>query len=99
MNVRVEGTGGGGQEIKLEYNSVMSELGKAREKLLALTLPSPNEGSLGRNQLNYTDVWLERELNLNAILEIYIEAVNKNIEDTEANVTMLRDQDEAIQRQ
>lgn len=95
MGVNVEG----GQEIKMEYSSVMRELGNAMQKLVVLTLPYINEGSLGKNQLEYTDQWLEREAHLKIFLESYMGVVQKNIEDTEANVTMLRDQDEAIQRQ
>ena len=40
--------------------------------------------------------WIDRETNLEKVFEQYIKIVQKNIEDTRANIDLLKEQDEAI---
>ena len=83
-------------QIKLDYSEVIGQLNDAERALEVLTLPSPSEEELGQNQLAFTKKWLEREENIKQMLKAYIIAVQKNIEDTRANVAILKKQDEAI---
>ncbi|ASN07408.1 hypothetical protein CFK40_14165 [Virgibacillus necropolis] len=94
----MKSSSGGTAEIRLDYAAVMSELDKVKQALEALQLAQTSEGLYGQNNLNYTDQWLDRENRLHATFQQYIQIVQKNIEDTKANVTMLKNQDEAINR-
>lgn len=84
------------QKIKLDYSEVTQQLNDMERALEALTLPSPPENELGQNKLGFTDKWLEREEYIKQMVIAYKMAVQKNIEDTRANVTALKKQDEAI---
>ncbi|MGA9289847.1 MAG: YwqI/YxiC family protein [Anaerobacillus sp.] len=97
MNKTVSG-GGSSTEIKLNYSEVMSKLEEAKIALQHLTLPEPSSGQLGRNKMNYTDAWINREQNLQRLLKDYMTVVLQNLEDTKANVDSLKEQDEAITR-
>ncbi len=90
--------GGSSTEIKLHYSEVIAKLEKAKNAVQHLTLPEPSSGQLGRNKLNYTDAWINREQNLQSLLKDYMTVVQKNLEDTKANVDSLKEQDEAITR-
>ncbi|RIW30400.1 hypothetical protein D3H55_16840 [Bacillus salacetis] len=98
MNV-ISGPGGGsGQQIKLNHAAVMAKLNDVINSLERLQMNPPAEGQLGRNKLGYTDAWIQREQNIHQLLKEYIAVVEKNVEDTKANVTSLKEQDEAITR-
>lgn len=86
------------QKIKLDYSEVTQQLNDMERALEALTLPSPPEDELGQNKLGFTDKWIEREEYIKLMVIDYKMAVQKNIEDTRANVTALKKQDEAIVR-
>ncbi|MFC7373506.1 YwqI/YxiC family protein [Fictibacillus iocasae] len=86
------------QTIKLQFDEVTQQLSKTQRTLDAVSLPAPSESSLGRNQLQFTTQYLERENNLHKMVLDYIKAVTKNIEDTKANVEILKKQDQAIFR-
>ncbi|MYL62228.1 hypothetical protein GLW07_02545 [Bacillus hwajinpoensis] len=90
--------GGSSTEIKLNYSEVMTKLEVAKNAVQHLTLPEPSTGQLGRNKMNYTDAWINREQNLQRLLKDYMTVVQKNIEDTKANVDSFKEQDEAITR-
>lgn len=99
VKASVKGNGaGGGTEIKLNYDSVVSELDNVKQALGALSLPKVDGSAYGENKLNYTDQWLEREKGLDLTFSEYIEVVQKNIEDTISNVKTIKEQDEAIKR-
>ncbi|MBF0705397.1 YwqI/YxiC family protein [Alkalihalobacillus hwajinpoensis] len=97
MYIAVSG-GGSSTEIKLNYSEVMTKLEEAMNAVQHLTLPEPSAGQLGRNKINYTDAWINREQNLQRLLQDYMTVVQKNLEDTKANVDSLKEQDEAITR-
>jgi hypothetical protein len=86
------------QQIKLNHSAVMAKLNEAINSLEQLQLNPPAQEQLGRNKLNYTDAWIQREQNIQLLLKEYIATVEKNIEDTKANVEALKQQDEAITR-
>ncbi|MGG1688412.1 YwqI/YxiC family protein [Pseudalkalibacillus sp. NRS-1564] len=90
--------GGSSTEIKLNYSEVMTKLEEAMSAVQHLTLPEPSGGQLGRNKMNYTDAWINREQNLQSLMKDYMTVVQKNLEDTKANVDSLKEQDEAITR-
>ncbi|RID89382.1 hypothetical protein D1953_02115 [Peribacillus asahii] len=84
------------QKIKLDYSEVIQQLNDVKKQLSELHLPSPSETKLGQNQLTFTKEWLQREENLQKMVIQYMQAVQKNVEDTHANVDILKKQDEAI---
>jgi hypothetical protein len=84
------------QEIKLDYSKVMQQLDEVNNALDDLSLPALSKDQLGQNQLEFTNVWIQREENLHTMVKNYIEAVKKNIKDTRASVDILKKQDEAI---
>ncbi|MGM0751804.1 MAG: DUF5344 family protein [Bacillota bacterium] len=98
MNVSSGSGGGSTQQIKLNHSEVMAKLNEALKSLERLQLKAPAQEQLGRNKLNYTDAWIQREQNIQLLLKEYIATVEKNIEDTKANVEALKQQDEAITR-
>ncbi len=79
-------------KIKLDYNEVIGQLNDVERALEALTLPSPPEHELGQNQLGFTKEWFEREETIKNMLKAYTRCVQKNIEDTRANVAILKKQ-------
>jgi hypothetical protein len=98
MNVNPGSGGGSAQQIKLNHTAVMAKLNEVINSLERLQLKPPAQEQLGRNKLNYTDAWIQREQNIQLLLKEYIATVEKNIEDTKANVEALKQQDEAIIR-
>jgi hypothetical protein len=98
MNVNTGSGGGSGQQIKLDHSAVMAKLNEVISSLERLQLNPPAQEQLGRNKLNYTDAWIQREQNIRLLLKEYIATVEKNVEDTKANVEALKEQDEAITR-
>ncbi|MBM7647491.1 hypothetical protein JOC78_000412 [Bacillus ectoiniformans] len=83
-------------EIKLKHAAVIDQLNKVRSKLEAVVIPAPP--SVGANQMDYTSAWTEREEAIHQMVNQYKEIVSKNLEDTKANVDLLKDQDEAMVR-
>lgn len=86
------------QTIKLQFHDVIQQLSETQRALDALNLPAPSAGALGKNELQFTKEWLEREENLHKMILEYMNVVTKNIEDTKANIEILKHQDEAIFR-
>ncbi len=84
--------------IKLNHAAVMKKLEQVSSTLQAVSLKSPPARALGRNNLDFTKKWLEREAEICNMVKQYKEAVRKNIEDTRSNVDTLKEQDEAIAR-
>lgn len=82
--------------IKLKHEAVMTQLDNVKRALDAIECPAPSDSSLGKNQLDFTSQWLERERDIHNMMLRYIEIVHKNVEDTRANVDLLKKQDEAI---
>lgn len=83
-------------EIKLQYNRVVGQLNHAKGALGNVTLDQPTDAE--GNQLDITAKWSTREANIQTLVSEYIKGVQKNLEDTRANVDMLKDQDEAVVR-
>ncbi|UXH46458.1 YwqI/YxiC family protein [Rossellomorea vietnamensis] len=96
MNVNPGSGGGSAQQIKLNHHAVMAKLNEVMHNLERLQLNPPAQEQLGRNKLHYTDAWIQREQNIHQILKDYIAVVEKNIQDTKANVEALKQQDEAV---
>ncbi|WLR42876.1 YwqI/YxiC family protein [Bacillus carboniphilus] len=81
--------------IKLDYGTVIKQLEEIEGMVQRL------EGSLscysvGVNQLPFIEQWDEREDSINQLVRQYKEEVLKSIDDTKANVQLIKDQDEAI---
>lgn len=81
-------------EIKLKYDTVIKTLESVKDALADVTIGAA--GSNGKNSLDYTKKYHEREENIKTMLGDYKKAVQKNIEDTKDNVDSLKEQDEAI---
>ncbi|AZB44988.1 hypothetical protein CEF21_20815 [Bacillus sp. FJAT-42376] len=82
--------------IKLDHTTVMSQLKEMENALKEVVIEPFDAASLGDMKLAFTDIMLQREESIHRMAKEYIEAVSKNIEDTKANVTSLKEQDEAI---
>ena len=85
-------------EIKLNYEAVMKELNEVKSALANVNIATPESSLLGKNKLDFTTYWLEREARIHQLIIEYVGVVEKNIEDTKANVKALKEQDEAIIR-
>ncbi|MGP1909664.1 YwqI/YxiC family protein [Metabacillus sp. JX24] len=83
-------------QIKLNHAEMIGKLNEVRRALEALTLDVPGEA--GENKLDFTQKWLDREAALHQFVAQYTAVVQKNLEDTRANLDMLKEQDEAIVR-
>jgi len=81
--------------IRLEFEKVMKELSEIEKTLSTINISSPQLSHLGNNQLDFTKAWLEREIKIEQLLTEYIQVVQKNVEDTKANIRLLKEQDEA----
>lgn len=81
-------------EIKLKYGAVMKQLESVSSALEAVSIG--NEGSNGKNKLDYTSKYHSREAKLVSMISEYKQAVHKNIADVKDNVDSLKEQDEAI---
>ncbi|AOA56402.1 putative protein YwqI [Bacillus subtilis] len=81
-------------EIKLKYDAVIKTLESVKDALADVSIGAA--GSNGKNKLDYTKKYHEREENIKTMLGDYKKAVQKNIEDTKDNVDSLKEQDEAI---
>lgn len=81
-------------EIQLQYAHVSGRLAQATQAVERVTLPDIPVS--GNNQLAFTASWSENEGILQQLLSAYQSAVRKSIADTQANVDLLRHQDEVI---
>ncbi|TYS09995.1 hypothetical protein FZC70_08210 [Bacillus subtilis] len=81
-------------EIKLKYDTVIKTLETVKNALADVSIGAA--GSNGKNNLEYTKKYHERETSIKTMLGDYKKAVQKNIEDTKDNVDSLKEQDEAI---
>ncbi|MBM7605175.1 hypothetical protein JOC75_003198 [Metabacillus crassostreae] len=84
--------------IKLNYQAVIKDLNEAKAALHHVKLATPSSGDLGKNKLDYTSYFLEREARIHQLINEYVSIVEKNLEDTKVNVRSLKEQDEAITR-
>ncbi|MDL4840552.1 YwqI/YxiC family protein [Aquibacillus rhizosphaerae] len=84
--------------IKLNHAEIMRKLNQIQNTTRTLRLKTPPSSKLEDNRLEFTDKWEKREANLVQLIDEYVSIVEKNVVDTEANVTSLKDQDEAITR-
>jgi len=82
--------------IQLNDETVADRLDEAKRALASLAMEKIATHALGRNQIIFTEQLMTREKTFQSLLEKYIEGVQKNIADTEANVQLLKRQDEAI---
>lgn len=82
--------------IKLDYETVIQTLEEIDRVIGKLSLPSLSPDTLGQNQLNFTTQWLLREETIHTLVTQYKEVVLKNVDDTKANVDLLKEQDETM---
>ncbi|MET1178806.1 YwqI/YxiC family protein [Peribacillus simplex] len=82
--------------IKLNHPAVTKQVDQVKTALGTVTLGNLPAGELGSNKLEFTSKWIDREINLEKVFEQYIKIVQKNVEDTRANIDLLKEQDEAI---
>ncbi|WKB36323.1 DUF5344 family protein [Terrilactibacillus sp. S3-3] len=83
--------------IQLNDETVADRLDEAKRALASLAMEKIATHALGRNQIIFTEQLMTREKTFQSLLEKYIhQGVQKNIADTEANVQLLKRQDEAI---
>ncbi|TDL77915.1 YwqI/YxiC family protein [Peribacillus frigoritolerans] len=81
-------------QIKLNHAEMMKQLDEIKRALDALVLDGPEDA--GQNKLDFTVKWQEREEMIHQFVSQYVTIVQKNVEDTRANVDSLKEQDEAI---
>jgi len=84
--------------IKLNYEAVVKEINEADSALSSVKLTVPVSSDMGKNRLDFTAYFLEREKRIHQFMNDYVQIVGKNLEDTKANVRSLKEQDEAITR-
>lgn len=82
-------------EIELHKDSVDVRMDEAERALNRLSLPSPP--SHGKNHLMVTGAWQDGEAQMRKLLSTYLAGLHKNITDTQANISLLKRQDEVIQ--
>ncbi|MDM5453780.1 YwqI/YxiC family protein [Peribacillus simplex] len=82
--------------IKLNHPAVTKQVDQVKKALGTVKLGNLPAGELGNNKLEFTSKWIDRETNLEKVFEQYIKIVQKNVEDTRANIDLLKEQDEAI---
>ena len=81
-------------QIKLNHAEMMKQLDEIKRALDALVLDRPEDA--GQNKLDFIEKWQEREEMIHQFVSQYVTIVQKNVEDTRANVDSLKEQDEAI---
>jgi hypothetical protein len=81
-------------QIKLNHAEMMKQLDEIKRALDALVLDGPEDA--GQNKLDFTGKWQKREEMIHQFVSQYVTIVQKNVEDTRANVDSLKEQDEAI---
>ncbi|MED3688133.1 YwqI/YxiC family protein [Peribacillus butanolivorans] len=82
--------------IKLNHSAVTKQVNQVKTALGTVTLGNLPADELGNNKLEFTSKWIDREANLEKVFERYIKIVQKNVEDTQANIDLLKEQDDAI---
>ncbi|MGE7602799.1 YwqI/YxiC family protein [Peribacillus sp. NPDC097675] len=82
--------------IKLNHSAVTKQVSQVKTAVDGTTIGALPADQLGNNDLNFTSKWEERETNLEKTFNQYLTIVKKNLEDTQANVDLLKEQDEAI---
>lgn len=82
--------------IQVKHDDIIRRLAKVKDALGTLHLPNSNQQALGKNRLNFTDLWKTREADIASDIAAYIEKVARNIADTRSNVDSIKQQDEAI---
>ncbi|MBK5441500.1 MULTISPECIES: YwqI/YxiC family protein [Peribacillus] len=82
--------------IKLNHPAVTKQVNQVKTALGTVTLGNLPADELGKNKLEFTSKWIDREANLEKVFERYIKIVQKNVEDTQANIDLLKEQDDAI---
>lgn len=82
--------------IKLRYEDVMQTLKDVEQTIKHLSLPDNLD--MGENVLDTTKEWKTSEADLGELLKTYITALEKSVDDTKANVDLLKEQDEAMVR-
>lgn len=81
-------------QIKMNHAEMMKQLDEIKRALDALVLDGPEDA--GQNKLDFTEKWQGREKMIHQFVSQYVTIVQKNVEDTRANVDSLKEQDEAI---
>ncbi|PEJ37535.1 hypothetical protein CN689_01165 [Peribacillus butanolivorans] len=82
--------------IKLNHPAVTKQVNQVKTALGTVTHGNLPADELGNNKLEFTSKWIDREANLEKVFERYIKIVQKNVEDTQANIDLLKEQDDAI---
>ncbi|MFF2288253.1 DUF5344 family protein [Peribacillus butanolivorans] len=82
--------------IKLNHPAVTKQVNQVKIALGTVTLGNLPADELGKNKHEFTSKWIDREANLEKVFERYIKIVQKNVEDTQANIELLKEQDDAI---
>ncbi len=82
--------------IQVKHAEIMGKLSKVKTVLSSLDLPHQNDQTLGKNKLDFSEQWKNREAAITANFAEYIKNVSKNIEDTLLAVESIKKQDEEI---
>ncbi|MBA4535559.1 YwqI/YxiC family protein [Bacillus aquiflavi] len=82
--------------IKLNYEAVIKQLNHIKTALNASSIKEAPTGSLGQNKLEFTQEWIKLENSIQTAFSQYKQIVHKNVDDTRANVDLLKKQDEAV---
>jgi len=84
--------------IKLKHNTVIQALLDVERALFDVKLSAPPVSSLGDNQMMFTHGWEQREGEIQDMFDTYQQVVKKTLDDTKANVDLLKEQDDSIVR-
>ncbi|TYR78805.1 hypothetical protein FZC66_17395 [Priestia megaterium] len=84
--------------IKLNHEAVTSQLKKVSNAKGAVSFSALSASDIGKNTLDITQKWQQQEQEIQQLMTEYIQMLTKSIEDTQANVDLLKQQDEAMAR-
>lgn len=84
--------------IKLNYKAVTSEIKSVTSAKDSISFPEFSADEIGKNVLDITTKWKEQEVAISNLVTQYIQVLTKNLEDTQKNVDLLKEQDESMVR-
>jgi len=82
--------------IKLNYVPVTQQIKKVAAAKDNLELSPAGSDDVGKNTLQITEKWKQHEREIQELVTQYMQVLNKNIQDTQDSVELLKKQDESI---
>ncbi|MBU5594935.1 YwqI/YxiC family protein [Amphibacillus sp. MSJ-3] len=84
--------------IQLNHQHVIAKIEQAKSQIDSFKIKIPPQVKQSDNHLNFVNDFRDREVEINQLVNTYLEVVMKNLEDTKANVNLIQQQDHAIIR-